>query len=170
MAQSPAFVWRPMAADDLPAIQAIADRVHPDFFEAPAVLAEKFALAPEGCRVLEAEAGGLAGYVFSHPWLRGAVPALNAPLGGLPETADCWYIHDLALLPQARGSGAAGRCIADLVALAQKAGMARISLVAVNGSIPFWSRQGFGVVDAPHLAPKLAAYEAAARLMERPVG
>ncbi|MGV3651136.1 MAG: GNAT family N-acetyltransferase, partial [Devosia sp.] len=118
----------------------------------------------------QAEAGGLAGYVFSHPYRRSAVPALNAPLGDLPETADCWYIHDLALLPQARGSGAAGRCVADLVALAQAEGMARISLGAVNGSIPFWSRQGFGVVDAPQLAAKLAAYEAAARLMERPLG
>src|SRR5690606_11826199 len=70
--------WRPMQAADLAAVQAIADRVHPDFFEAPAILAEKHALYPAGCFVHRSGdaisgqiSGQISGYVFAHPWPRG---------------------------------------------------------------------------------------------------
>jgi GNAT superfamily N-acetyltransferase len=159
-------LWRPMAAADLPAVAAIADIVHPGFFEAPEVLAEKRALFPDGCLLLEGDAGPM-GYIFTHPWPRGSLPALDRLIGALPEGADSYYIHDLALLPAARGTGAAGAAVARSADLALAKGFAQMSLVAVNGSIPFWTRHGFAVSDAPALAAKLSAYEPAARLMVR---
>ena len=60
-------VWRPMTEADLPAVQAMADRLHPHHPEAPAVFAERLALAPAGCRVLAA--GATAAGLCRHPSL-----------------------------------------------------------------------------------------------------
>jgi ribosomal protein S18 acetylase RimI-like enzyme len=158
--------WRPMTAADLPAVLAIAAVVHPDYPEDEAVFAERLRLFPDGCLVLEG-AGGLLGYVVAHPWYRGAPPALNTLLGRLPDMAGAFYIHDLALLPAARGTGA-GRLVVDrLVALAHRARQPRLALVAVNDSSGFWQRQGFREMHDPALAAKLASYDDAARYLER---
>ncbi|MDP3546126.1 MAG: GNAT family N-acetyltransferase [Phreatobacter sp.] len=169
-----AFAWRAMTAADLAAVSRIAAAVHPDFPEDDAVFAERRELCPNGCRVLVHGNGGhsdgdrgdgLAGYVLSHPWLSGSCPPLNAHLGALPVAADTFYIHDLALLPSARGSGAAGAIVDQLRATARDAGFAHLSLVAVNNSGGFWRRQGFEAVDGPGLAAKLLSYGEDARLM-----
>ena len=97
--------------------------------------------------------------------MRGSLPALNAPIGALPDQPDTFYIHDLALLPVTRGVGAAGQIVAALTKHAQAMGFPTMSLVAVNGSVPFWERQGFVTEDRPELTEKLAAYEDAARYM-----
>lgn len=157
--------WRPLHVADIPAVSAIAAKVHPGFFEDDAVFADRLALAPEGCWLLEGEDGAM-GYVLSHPWRLGSVPALNTVLGALPAGADSFYIHDLALLPAARGSGAAGRMAARLIAAARN--YPTMSLVAVNGSLPFWSRFGFATYEDRALAAKLASYDAGARYMVRP--
>jgi GNAT superfamily N-acetyltransferase len=158
--------WRPLTPADLPAVEAIAADVHPDFFEEPAVFAERQRLYPDGTHILEA-GGAPCGYVLSHPWRAASLPALNALLGTLPDDADSYYLHDLALLPRARGTGAAGRIVADLVAHARAEGFASMSLVAVNASQAFWERQGFAVKESPALASKLDSYEPSARFMVR---
>ena len=161
--------WRAMSGYDLDAVSEIAGKVHPGFFEADAVLAEKFELYRNGCYLLEVSEKP-AGYVLSHPWTLGSLPALNALLGALPEKPDTYYIHDLALLPLTRGLGAAGKMVAALTKHAEAMGYANMSLVAVNGSVPFWSKQGFAIEDRPERAEKLAAYEADARYMVKMLG
>lgn len=156
--------WRAMSGYDLDAVSTIAGKVHPGFFETDAVLAEKHTLYRNGCYVLEV-AEKPAGYVLSHPWTLGTLPALNTLLGSLPENPDTLYIHDLALLPVTRGVGAAGKIVAALTKHAEAMGFASMSLVAVNGSLPFWEKQGFTAQNRPELAEKLAAYEEAARYM-----
>lgn len=156
--------WRAMSGYDLAAVSEIAGKEHPGFFEADAVLAEKFELYRNGCYLLEVSEKP-AGYVLSHPWRLGSLPELNVPLGALPEDADTYYIHDIALLPLTRGLGAAGQIIEALTKHARVMGFATMSLVAVNGSLAFWERQGFCTSDRPELADKLASYEDAARYM-----
>ena len=156
--------WRAMSGYDLAAVSAIASKVHPGFFEADAVLAEKHTLYRNGCYILEV-AEKPAGYVLSHPWMLGSLPALNTLLGALPDEPDTFYIHDLALLPVARGVKAAGKIIAALTKHAEAMGFPTMSLVAVNGSVPFWEKQGFVAEERAELADKLAAYEADARYM-----
>lgn len=134
--------WRAMAAADLPALMAIAAVAHPDFPEAEAVFAERLRLFPAGCRVL-AGGGHLHGYVFSHPWHAGQPVPLDTLLGALPADATALYLHDLALLPSARGLGAAGAVVQELLALARGLGLASLSLVAVSHSSRFWRQQGF---------------------------
>lgn len=158
-----------MKPADLTAVMAIAAEVHPDYPEDRAVFAERLTLAPEGCRVLADARDDALGYLVSHPWPPGAVPALNALLGEVPVEVDNWYIHDLALLPVARGGGAASAAVREIAALAAEKGCATLSLVAVAGSSGFWQRQGFRPVDDPALARKLASYDDAARYMQRPL-
>lgn len=162
-------VWRAMTGYDLDAVFAIANQVHPGFFEARDVLAEKFALYHHGCYLLEVSERP-AGYVLSHPWRLGDLPALDTMLGALPPDADTYYIHDLALLPLTRGIGAAGRMVEALTKHARAKGYASMSLVAVNNSVPFWTRQGFVIEPRPELAAKLERYEQAAQYMVKPLG
>ena len=151
--------WRSMRAVDLPAVDRIAAVVHPGFPERPAIPAERLALYPAGCLVLE-RGGAVVGYAVSHPWHDGKPPALDMLLGRLPATPTTYYVHDLALLPEARGNGAAA--VALLVVQAARENLATLSLVAVNNSVGFWQRQGFAVTG-----PAPASYGAAACCMAR---
>jgi GNAT superfamily N-acetyltransferase len=156
-----------MAPADLPAVMKVAALVHPDYPEDEAVFAERLRLAPEGCHVLAAGEGALRGYLVSHPWPAGAVPPLNSLLGRIPPGTANWYLHDLALLPAARGSGAAGAIVGAIARHAAQTGYTSLALVAVNDSGGFWRRQGFREVRDPALALKLASYDDAARYMRR---
>ena len=162
----PGVAWRSLTGYDMPAVEQIAAQVHPDFFESLDVLAERQAIYFHGTYLLEVNERP-AGYVLSHPWRLGELPPLNTLLGGLPEDADTYYIHDLALLPVARRIGAASFITEALAKHARAHGFPTMSLVAVNGSQGFWERHEFAVVDAPHLNEKLRTYEDAARLMIR---
>ncbi|WP_244496035.1 GNAT family N-acetyltransferase [Ensifer sp. Root31] len=161
-----AFRWREASLPDLVSVSEIQLVVHEAFPEDDHVLADRLELSPEGCFMLEV--GGVTqGYVLSHPWIRRAPPALNAVLGEIPETADTWYIHDLALLPETRGSGAGGNVVPLLADIARSDGYHSMSLVSVNGSRGFWERQGFSVRMDERLASKLASYGEDALYMER---
>lgn len=158
--------WRALTTLDLPTVEAIAAAVHPDFPEDASVFAERQRLYPAGTRLLEL--GGVpSGYILTHPWRFRQLPALNSLLGAIPADADTYYLHDLALLPTARGTGAAGVVVSDIIEHAHREGFPTMSLVAVNGSIPFWARHGFAVAEAPELAHKLMSYEHTARFMVR---
>ena len=160
--------WRRMTAFDLPQVETIAGVVHPGFFEAPEIFAERQTLYPAGTHVLEL-GEKLAGYVLSHPWRFGSLPALNSPLGEIPTDADTYYLHDLALLPVARRVGAAGFIVDALIKHAIARQFPTMSLVAVNGSQGFWEKRGFEVRDVPELYGKLLSYEEAARYMVKPL-
>lgn len=160
--------WRNLTTFDLPVVESIAAVVHPGFPEDIAVFAERQRLYPDGTRLLELN-GTPSGYILSHPWHYKALPALNSLLGAVPADADTYYLHDLALLPAARGTGAAAMIVGEMLRHARATGFASMSLVAVNGSMPFWYKHGFRVVDAPELAEKLTSYEGAARFMVKPL-
>ncbi|WP_298674397.1 GNAT family N-acetyltransferase [uncultured Sphingomonas sp.] len=157
----PEYQWRAMTADDLPTVAAISDRVHGDFTEDGAVYAERLALYPAGCLVLAGQRE-IAGYLIAHPWHRATPPALGATLGAIPADADSYYLHDIALLPSARGSGAGRTAIGLAMDQARAAGLGEIALIAVNGADKFWAAQGF-VYAGP------APYGADTWLMHRPV-
>ncbi|MBU2533699.1 MAG: GNAT family N-acetyltransferase, partial [Alphaproteobacteria bacterium] len=156
--------WRGMTGFDLPAIERIAAAVHPDYFESLDVLAERRTLYHDGAYVLEV-GERIAGYVLSHPWRHGDTPALNTLIGRLPDGADTYYIHDIALLPLARKIGAASQMVESLIKHAAASGYQSVSLVAVNRSEAFWTRFGFAVEEVADLAEKLLSYDGDARYM-----
>ncbi|MCD0419359.1 GNAT family N-acetyltransferase [Rubrivivax sp. JA1024] len=160
-----AAAWRGMTPADLAAVNAIAAVVHAAYPEDAAVFAERLALHPGGCFVLDT-ADGLGGYLISHPWHLSQPPALNALLGSVPQPASTYYLHDIALLPEARGGGAASAVIRELVRHAE--GIAdNITLVALSGTVQFWQRQGFARLADPALDAKLKSYDAEACYMQR---
>ncbi|MFC3124492.1 GNAT family N-acetyltransferase [Pseudoroseomonas globiformis] len=142
----------------------IAAQVHQQFPEGETVFAERLALHPEGCRMLEEE-GAALGYAIAHPWRFARPPALDSLLGALPERPDTYYLHDAALLPAARGQGAA-RTLVELMR-ADAGSLPSLSLVAVGGTAALWARLGFTEHADAALLEKLASYGPAARFMAR---
>lgn len=158
------MAWRSMAPADLPAIKQVADVVHRDFPEGDAVFEERLRLYAAGCFVLS-NGERISGYVISHPWLYRKPPALNSLLKAIPHAADTYYIHDIALLDEARRSGSASGVVRILVKHARDQSFSNLSLIAVNGSSPFWLRHGFSVVSDSDLDEKLLSYGRDARFM-----
>lgn len=160
--------WRPAHASDLPAISAIATRIHPDLPERPEVFAEKMRLYPAGCRVLVAD-DDIVGYGLSHPWKQQRIPTLDGFLERLPDDADCLYVHDVAVLPDRRG-GAARTYVATIEDLARSTGIATLALVSVYATRPLWERFGFRPVTAnAELRAKLESYGESATYMLRDI-
>lgn len=166
MADSGRGAWRPMQAGDIPAAVAISDEVHGRFTERPEIYAERLRLYPAGCFVFE-QAGEIIGYLVSHPWHHGRPPALNVLLGDIPDTADTYYLHDIALLPKARGSGAGAAAVALVLDRAAGAGLRTVTLTAINGADSFWATQGFVYVDDDAVKAKLGSYGSDSYFMER---
>ena len=138
---------RTMKAGDLLHILDIQAHCYEEqFHEALPVLEAKLDLSPKSCWVVEGDAG-LKGYLFAHPWLSTAPPAWNAVLSQLPDTADCFYLHDLAVAPNARGQGVAEALIAAARQETRGLGFTLAALTAVQGSVPFWSKHGFRACD-----------------------
>lgn len=163
--------WRAMTPDDVSSVAALSDRVHPAFFEQPAVFADRIALFPEGSLVL-ADARTVAGYAIAYPISSLRPPPLDTVLGSLPADADVLYVHDVAIAPEWRGRNLAARGILQLLGIGQPLGparrFARTELVSVYGTAPFWARFGFRVERAARLETVLAAYGADAVYMARP--
>ncbi|HEY9056023.1 MAG TPA: GNAT family N-acetyltransferase [Aurantimonas sp.] len=154
-----------MLAGDLAGVAGLAERVHPDLPEDVAVFRDRLRLYPRGCLVLGEADGPVLGYAIGHPWRDGAPPKLDTVLGVLPEHADCFYIHDVVVAPEARNAGHSRVVVETLLELA--AVYPCTSLVSVYGTTPFWSR--FGFRDASETLPPgaLGAYGADARFMRR---
>ena len=171
--------WRAMEAADLDRVMSIAEVVHPDYPEDRAVFAERLALYPDGCAMADvfraetsgAEADGpCIGYIVMHPGRLGVPPPLDSPLGALPEMPDCLYLHDVALLPAARGLGLGVAALERMNALAARQGFRWLALTSTPGARAFWDAQGF----LPHdggagLAAKLASYGGGMTYMAKPV-
>ncbi len=156
--------WRAMRADDLDGVLALADASHPDLPESREVFAERLALYPRGCVVLDGDKG-IVGYAVSHPIRRFEPPALGALLRSLPADADQFYIHDMAVAPSRRGAGAAASAMARL--LGHAADFDTTALISVYGTVGFWSRFGF-VPTSEEMAAKLRPYGVDAIYMVRP--
>lgn len=131
-----------MVPADIAAVSALSDRIHPDYPERPAVLAEKLHLFPAGCFALETAGGDVAGYCFSHPW-SDMPPALDCLLGQLPAEPAVYFIHDLTIDGSQRGHNLPRAVVTAVRGVAAALGIARLTLVAVNNSGGFWRRLGF---------------------------
>lgn len=160
------FTWRRAETPDIPRIAHISSVALAGYPEEEAIFEELLRLAPAGCFVLEV-GGEVSGYLVGHPWLREHPPALNEKIGALPDRPDCWYIHDLSLLPSARGFGAARSAVGLVADGALSAGLDTISLVAVNNAAGFWEAQGFRPLMGKAMRERVASYGEDALYMER---
>lgn len=112
--------------------------------------------------------GNTIGYLISLPWESANPPTLDAQSCRLPESPDCLYLHDLAVAPCARHSGAARGLVEAFFARLAALSLTRACLIAVQGSSTYWARHGFHVMPTtPALAVKLAGYGEDVRYMTR---
>jgi len=167
--------WEPLESSDLDRVDAIQRVIHAGLPERRELLAEKRDLFPEGCRRLMRH-GGMVGYALAHPWRLEDVPVLNAQLGALPPYPDCLHMHDVAILPEGRGAGAAGDYVRHLVGLARKTGIGALACVSVYGTSSLWARHGFrplspdGAVGDARASSALASYGEGAVYMVAEIG
>ena len=159
-----------MTTDDIPRLLQVANRVHPTLPESDYVFTERWKLFPEGCLVLADDTDNkVCGYAVSHPIRSGQPPALNSLLGAIPQDADQYYIHDVAIIPELRGHGFAAEGIRKLLRLADNR-YPTTCLISVYGTSPFWRRFGFAPVPelvGVVLAEKLRNYGDDATYMQR---
>jgi predicted N-acetyltransferase YhbS len=126
--------------------------------ESDASLHAKLRASQSTCFIASIE-GDVVGYLIALPWELSNPPALNAETCRLPLSPDCLYLHDLAVAPGARKSGAARALVEACLSQMRVLGLGRASLVAVQNSVSYWERYGFRAVppSAP-LQAKLATY------------
>jgi len=133
---------RPVRDADWPAIDRIQHACFPaTAIESQEVLQSIARHSPESC--LLAETNVPLAYVLAHPWVPDDLPPIQANLPGIPAGASSLFFHDLAVTPEARGTGLANCLVEELLAWARRRSLPHGSLVSVQDSRRFWERYGF---------------------------
>ena len=134
-----------MCIQDVPSVCSIAMDIWSGYGESPAIYENKFLVSPRGCYVYVVN-DSIKGYIISHPWNILSPPPLNTPLTEVE--INCWFIHDIVVLPECSGRGVGNEMIQQILADNQV-----VSLVACDNekvkTKDFWARYGFEVAEAP---------------------
>jgi len=138
----------------------------PEFHESEATFRAKRAAWPDCCWVLVQD-GQVLAYLFAQEGRLGHPPCLHSEGRELGER-DCFHLHDLAIHPDFRGQGLGRPLIDGGLAEGRRRGLSWASLVAVQQSVAFWVKQGFGEAP-PELNPPLISYGPDARYLIRPL-
>lgn len=141
-----------MTLADLSLVLAIQQRCYPPAYHEPlAAFENKLKQAPDSAWLAVSGAHALA-YLVTLPVDETHFPALHAANWAPPPQAKWLYLHDLAVDPDHRGSGAGQRLIEQALGHARARNTDGLALVAVQGSQPYWARQGFQARAAGHAA------------------
>lgn len=161
--------WRAMTAADIAEVQRISDMIHPDYPERDDVVTEKLMLSPSTHFMAIDEGGVVRGYAVAYPWIANDMPQLDVFIRKLPDKPTVLYIHDVALLPSARGGPLVSDLLRSLSKIARAQGLTGLTLSAMYGSEAAWFRHGFWRVEARgQLVDQLAPYGPAV-FMSRPL-
>jgi predicted N-acetyltransferase YhbS len=159
---------RMMAVADLPAVLEIQAVCYTELTpESKESLHAKLRASPSTCFIASL-AGDTVGYLFALPWESSNPPTLNAETCRLPSSPDCLYLHDLAVTPRARKSGAGRALVEAFLTRLSELDLGRASLIAVQSSAPYWERYGFrAVLPSAPLKARLSTYGEGVAYMER---
>lgn len=158
-----------MTLPDLGLVLAIQQRCYPPAYHEPlAAFENKLRQAP-GSAWLAVSGRHTLAYLVTLPVDEAHFPALHAACWAPPPQAKWLYLHDLAVDPPHRGSGAGRRLIEQALGHARAQGTEGLALVAVQGSQPYWARQGFQAQEVGHgaLLEKLRSFGDEACFMVR---
>ncbi len=158
-----------MSHANLSEVLSIQARCYPPAYHEPLSAFENKLRHSPATAWLAVEAGSPLGYLVTLPVDEAHFPALHAADWTPPPRAKWLYLHDLAVDPAHRGSGAGQRLIQQAVAHARLSGLSGLALVAVQGSEPYWTRQGFRAeeVEDADLRAKLRSFGDGACFMVR---
>lgn len=164
----PGLQLRPMEETHIPQVWQLQCLAYaPEFHESEAVFRAKRAAWPDCCWVLVWDERVLA-YLFAQESRLGHPPCLHNE-GQEMGARDCFHLHDLAIHPEFRGLGLGRPLIEAGLVEGRRRGLAWASLVAVQQSVAFWEKQGFGG-GGPELCPPLSSYGPDARYLLRLLG
>lgn len=158
---------RTMAEADIPAVLEIQAACYTQLIpESEESLHAKLSASQATCSI--ASLGGrVVGYLISLPWERSKPPVLNAKTCRLPSTPNCLYLHDLAVIPIARSSGAGRALVSAFLTQLRASNLGHAALIAVQSSASYWKRYGFQIVELSEpLQTKLSTYGKSAVYME----
>ncbi|QBL09503.1 GNAT family N-acetyltransferase [Rheinheimera sp. D18] len=131
---------------DLPAVITIQDSCYSDaLFEAPELLNQRLAAQPQSCWLAESNAKHVLAYLLSYPAMIGDIAPLGSPFKQVVN-ANTLYLHDMAVDNRARGLGLAQQLLQQALRFAAERGLTNLALVAVQGAVPYWQRNGFSTV------------------------
>ena len=153
------------------AVRVQAEAFAEDLRESPEVFADRMERFGQYFRVVFV-GGKMVGYMIAFPWKLGDTLVNNEKFpADLPEP-DCFYIHDIAILPDARGQGISRALLDEAYQAALRLGYDAVSLVAVGQSGSYWDNAGF--VPYTQVGPQkleriLDIYGPGARLMALPI-
>lgn len=144
---------RPLTSQDVSRILEIQSAAYaPHLLENGDVFAAKIESAPRHCVGALDRTGELIAYVIAFPMGHSASVGLHETAARASITEDgespILYIHDLAVHPDAHGSGAGTAILTELVNIARAGGQSVFELVAIESAVGFWKHRGFAVVDA----------------------
>jgi len=136
-------VVRPMHAGDISAVLEIQSHCYDETkLESFQAFLAKFEATPNTC-FIALLADVPAGYLVALPVVEGHPPPLNGTSYSVPQAANSLYLHDLAVLPKARGTGAADALVAAYFQALKQSQVQFGCLTAVNASSSYWERFGF---------------------------
>ncbi len=165
---------RSVTTPDLPVVLDIQSRCYAEAFHEP-LAAFQAKLTESGSAWLAWAKHVPAGYLFTLPLALTdtlALPSLAdtaVPQLDKNNPPDCLYLHDLAVLPEHRGSGISRLLFAAALEHAAANRLPHMALVAVQGSLPFWQSLAFLPVPTPppSIQAKLTSYGDGAAFMLR---
>jgi predicted N-acetyltransferase YhbS len=156
--------FRQLTAADVPAVHTLeVEAYEPSLHESVASFERLLVVYPAGA-IGAFDERGLCGFIFGVPLTRGMTLDLGSPLAALPEGADMFYVHDIAVARRCRGRGVGHELAARLLAVARQRGFRQAELVSVQGSAPFWERFGFRAIRSFEYAPGVPSVHMAADL------
>jgi ribosomal protein S18 acetylase RimI-like enzyme len=155
---------RRLTGDDVNAVAALErEAFAPELHESADALRRLIELFPEGAFGCFDE-DGLCGFAFGVPLRAGTTLALGLPLDEVPQDADTFYIHDVAVASRCRRLGVGRLLAGHLLSAARARGLRRAELVSVQGSAPFWARFGFAEIERIRYGDGVVALRMAASL------
>lgn len=140
---------REIIISDWPQIMAIQSQVYHDVTPEPLdVMQGKWRRSPKLCFVYcsETHPQQIGGYLLAHTWAGQALPELGVSMAeGVAEKYI--FLHDLAISPEYQGQGVGPKLAKHMLTRARQCGWQEFRLVSVQGSVPFWQRFGFRVMQ-----------------------
>lgn len=124
------------------------------------ILKSKWLSSPQTCAVYTDHEGKVLAYLLAHPWESEIPPQLHEKV--ILTYSSTLYLHDLALVHEARGKNIGKKLVENLIDNAKTQGFVKILLVAVQNSTGFWTK--FGFVNMPSKAI-CSSYGESAQLM-----
>jgi len=117
----------------------------PGYHESRDSLFSKIKSSSDTC-IIAVVGNEIAGYFFSVPTDFYEPLVFNSTQHILNSTPDCLYLHDLSVDPKFRGMGIGSILLERLHEKAKEKSLNKLSLIAIDGLVPYWSKNGFSVV------------------------